>query len=242
MSRTMEEYSKLAEQFWEAGYLVLDGFLESAKMDELNECILENLGKAPEYLHSDEFLERSGADVVPWFPQHHGITAFDEVANDPRLLELTTALLGPEWQELYSMVMFSRQGSKGQSWHQDCPPEFPSHFNLNRLVYTHDVTPEIGGQTVVVPGSHRRGVIPIGDPDGVLEGQHVLEPKRGTLVLLHGHTWHRVLPVKGTYRVSTNFRACPQGVPKDVTDVCVYRNMRYRFSTGVFVEDRLAHA
>lgn len=34
--------------------------------------------------------------------------------------------------------------------------------------------------------------------------------------------------------------AAPAGTPDDVTDVCVYRNMRYRFSTSAVVEERVA--
>jgi hypothetical protein len=48
-----------------------------------------------------------------------------------------------------------------------------------------------------------------------------------------------VLPVHGRYRVSTNYRCCPRGTPANITDICVYRNMRYRFETNEVVEDRL---
>ena len=40
-------------------------------------------------------------------------------------------------------------------------------------------------------------------------------------------------------RFSTNYRAMPAGTPDDITDVCVYRNMRYRFSTESVVEERV---
>ena len=69
--------------------------------------------------------------------------------------------------------------------------------------------------------------------------QWVLSPTKGMLVLLHGHTWHRVRPVTGKYRVSTNYRSMPKGTPDDITDICVYRNMRYKFATSEVVEDRL---
>ena len=72
------------------------------------------------------------------------------------------------------------------------------------------------------------------------EGYTLQPTKKGTLVLLHGHCWHSVMPVHGKYRVSTNYRAAPANTPDDVTDVCVYRNMRYRFSTKTVLEDRLA--
>ena len=134
--------------------------------------------------------------------------------------------------------MFSKARSQGQAWHQDCPPDNEHSFNLNRLVYTGDITAETGGEVVVVPGSHRRGLLPAGDPEGEFEGQVVLRPKKGTLVLLHGHAWHRVLPVKNTPRLSINYRSATAGTSDDVTDVCVYRNMRYRFSTSEVIEDR----
>ncbi|MEM9301763.1 MAG: phytanoyl-CoA dioxygenase, partial [Pseudomonadota bacterium] len=70
-----------------------------------------------------------------------------------------------------------------------------TRHNLNRLVYTSTITPELGGEVVVVPGSFRRGLLPAGDPHGTFDDQVVIAPTRGTLVLLHGHTWHRVLPI-----------------------------------------------
>ena len=57
-------------------------------------------------------------------------------------------------------------------------------------------------------------------------------------MLLHGHTWHRVLPIEGRYRYSTNYRAVASGTAADITDVCVYRNMRYQFSTESIIEER----
>ncbi len=40
-------------------------------------------------------------------------------------------------------------------------------------------------------------------------------------------------------RFSSNFRSAPKGRPEDITDICVYRNMRYRFSTSEVIEERL---
>jgi hypothetical protein len=58
----------------------------------------------------------------------------------------------------------------------------------------------------------------------------VLTPRAGTLVLLHGHVYHRVTPnLTDKPRNSVNFRALPAGVPDWVTCVAVYRNGRTRF-------------
>jgi ectoine hydroxylase-related dioxygenase (phytanoyl-CoA dioxygenase family) len=95
--------------------------------------------------------------VIPWFPQREGFNEFDIAERDSRMIELTEAILGPQWSALYSMVMYSQKGSKGQSWHQDCPPEDNDKFNLNRLVYSMDVDDQVGGNVIVVPGTHISG-------------------------------------------------------------------------------------
>jgi hypothetical protein len=232
-------FEQLAADFWRDGYLLLDDVFDGELMDQYQRHIIAHFSEKPQFLHNQEFLTRSETDVIPWFPQQEGLDVFDLVESDPRLRELTTAILGRGWHTLYCMTMYSARGTKGQAWHQDCPPDRPAVFNLNRLVYTEDLSPETGGQTVVVPGTHRRGELTVGAVNENFPDQVVLTPRKGALLMLHGHTWHRVLPVTGRYRVSTNYRCCPRGTPADVTDICVYRNMRYRFATNEVLEERV---
>ena len=229
---------QLADKFWKDGYLVLNGFFEDDVMTKFNNLILNHFGLNPEWEHTSEFVKKSATEVVPWFPMREGIKDFEEIENQPKFKAITDRILGSGWNNLYCMAMFSKKGTKGQAWHQDCEPENSTQFNLNRLVYTHDITAEIGGQVIVVPGSHKMGVLPTGNPHEDIDGQVVLLPKKGDVVLLHGHCWHRVLPITGAYRISTNFRAMPKDTPEEITDIAVYRNMRYRFSTNEVIEER----
>lgn len=231
-------YQHYVQEFWEQGYLVIENCFMDGLMDHLNKVILEHFGENPEWEHSDDFIQKSATEVIPWFPLQEGNPNFQPIEENELLKNLTQRILGEGWECLYLMVMFSKQGTQGQAWHQDCPPEDSTRFNLNRLFYTHDINEETGGQTIVYPGSHKIGELPAGKPDEDLENQIVLSPKKGTLVILHGHCWHRVLPIKGEYRVSANARAIPYGTPKDITDIAVYRNMRYRFSTNEVIEER----
>lgn len=236
---TTLDYKALAHQFWQDGYLVIENFFSDALMNEYDELILEHFGFTPDFWHTDEFLNMTGVEVVPWFPQREGIKAFDQVSDDERLNKLTEAILGQGWYQQYSMVMFSKEGTKGQAWHQDCPPENPEQFNMNRLIYTMDITETgTGGQTLVMPGSHKMGLLPATHEDFPDERKVVLSPKKGSLVLLHGHCWHSVLPVTGKYRVSTNYRVAPKGTPENITDIGIYRNIRYQFSTERILEQR----
>ena len=165
--------SDLKRVFERDGYLVVDNFFDTDLMLDLDQLIRSHFGDNPDFLHNDEFLDKAQTDVIPWFPQNEGVEAFDAVDSDARFRELSQSMLGSGWTCQYCMVMFSKQGTSGQAWHQDCSPDDPSVFNLNRLVYTSDITDEIGGQTVVVPGSHKKGLLPVGDPVGEFDHQVV---------------------------------------------------------------------
>lgn len=232
----MEE---LAKRFWEDGYLVIEDYFVKDLMDELNNSILQHYGLDPDWQHNDEFLEKTKTEVIPWFPFREGNSDFQPIEDHAHLDGLTGAILGEGWQQLYLMAMYSKKGTKGQAWHQDCPPENKKQFNLNRLLYTHDITDQTGGKTIVMPGSHRLAAISVGEPHEDMIGQVVIAPKKGTLVIIHGHTWHRVMPIVGTYRVSVNSRAIPKDTPEDITDIAVYRNLRYKFSTDEVIEERV---
>lgn len=233
------QLEKLATTFWQQGYLVIQDFFSAELMDSLQSLILDHYGLNPEYEHEAAFLSKSATEVIPWFPQRSGEHAFNEIEHCKQMQTLTEEILGKGWNALYCMTMFSKKGTKGQAWHQDCPPDDPQQFNLNRLVYTMDINNQVGGELIVMPGSHRLGKLPTGEVNEDFPEQVTLTPKKGTLVIIHGHTWHRVLPIKGAYRLSTNYRAVPQNTPEDITDICVYRNMLYQFSTSTVLEDRL---
>ncbi|MEC7290668.1 MAG: phytanoyl-CoA dioxygenase family protein [Pseudomonadota bacterium] len=234
----IDKMDGVVEQFETLGFVHLPGFFSKPLMDHLSDLIIDHFGEAPDYEHDAEFIAGAKTEIVPWFPQREGVADFDEIEEDPEFRAVTSALIGSAFETQYCMVMFSKAGTSGQAWHQDCPPEDSRGFNLNRLIYTSDIEERIGGQIVIVPGSHKTGVISAGDPHEDLPGQIVLKPNKGDLVLLHGHCWHRVLPIKTKYRFSTNFRAAPSQTPDDITDICVYRNMRYRFSTSEVLEAR----
>ena len=232
------DLKKIKHQFRKNGYVLFENFFSDELMDNYNQLILNHFGENPTWEHTDEFLKKSAVQVIPWFPYRENKPYFDGVDQDKIFNKITENLIGKDWNNLYCMMMFSKAGTIGQAWHQDCPPENKRRFNLNRLVYTHDITDETGGSIIIYPKTHHEGAITIGDPHEDIEGQVVFKPKKGTVIFLHGHCWHRVTPVKKD-RISSNFRALPKKTPADITDICVYRNMRYKFSTSEIIEDRV---
>ena len=231
------DYKRIEQEFWEKGFVIFEKFFPDDLMDKYQQINLDQFSKNADWEHTSDYISKSENEVVPWFPYQENKPYFDDIDKNEKFNKVTDAILNNSWNNLYCMMMFSKVGSKGQAWHQDCPPENPKLFNLNRLVYTHDITEETGGEIVIMPEAHKAGVLPVGVPHEDIEGQIVFRPKKGTVIFLHGHCFHRVMPVKKD-RVSSNFRAAPLGVPEDITDVCVYRNMRYKFSTAEIIEER----
>ena len=231
--------NQLATSFHLNGYVYIENFFDRNLMDIYQNKILDHFALDSSYKHDNDFIKKSDTDVIPWFPQIDGEKAFDVIEQDERLINLTQAILGLGWKSLYCMVMYSSKSSNGQAWHQDCDPSNNNIFNVNRLIYTMDINKQSGGGVELIPGSHKKGIIPALSEGDSLKGGITLEPKKGSLLMLHGHLWHKVLPVNQAIRVSTNYRCIPNGVPDNITDTCVYRNMLYRFSDAKIIKERI---
>ena len=50
-------------------------------MDRLCNLIFKGLGESPSFMYDAEFLQKSKADVIPWFPQREGAFDFDAIGN-----------------------------------------------------------------------------------------------------------------------------------------------------------------
>jgi ectoine hydroxylase-related dioxygenase (phytanoyl-CoA dioxygenase family) len=220
----------LRDQFDRDGLIVVEDFLSREDCDRVNAALDAKYAEwRAEARQVHELGDAYACDVLAWDPVREEHETFCDLAANERLAALTGEVLGEGFGTQTSLVMFSVPGGRGQAWHQDCPPEEVGLFNLNRLIYARDASFEKGA-IVVVPGSHRFGVIPPGDNQGSIEGELVLTPSAGTLILLHGHVFHRVTPnLTAEPRNSINLRALPAGVPDWVTCVGVYRNGRARF-------------
>jgi len=232
---------EIAERFERDGLVVFPEFLPASHLERLNAELDAHyaplLARAGEILgEQSEQFKQFECDVIAWDPCGEGQEAFIALRDSSDLQSVTAACLGTGFEAPRSLVMAATGGGKGQAWHQDCPPGQSTRFNLNRLFYTRDVLLE-DGAIVVVPGSHRMGRIPPGGNQEPIPGEVALVPTAGTLVLLHGHVFHRVTPnLSGRPRISTNFRAFARGVSEGVCDVGVYRNGAYDFALGQLVD------
>lgn len=223
---------QLAAQFAKDGVLAFPNFFSPGEMEEVNgelDVHFEELKRTLLKEQMNELAHDHGCDVVPWNPCGEGNEVFQRFHALEKLHRVTEAVLGAGYTAPSSLVMFCIPGGRGQAWHQDCPEDDATVFNLNRLIYTRDVKPE-EGSIVFVPGSHRWGRIPPGGHQDPMEGEITLAPTAGTLLFVHGHVFHRVTPNESTRpRISVNFRAFPLGVDPDVTCIGVYRTGTVNF-------------
>jgi ectoine hydroxylase-related dioxygenase (phytanoyl-CoA dioxygenase family) len=216
-------------EFARSGCIILPDFLSPDELPPLRAALIEHYrplaDRAADLAHGRiGETARFECDVIAWDPVSEKNPAFVALHRHAALAAVTEVLLGLGFTEASSLVMFSIAGGRGQAWHQDCPPEHVAAFNLNRLFYPDDVSDE-DGAVVVVPGSHRRGRIPPGGHQEPIDGEVALTPRAGTLVLLHGHVYHRVAANRTNRpRTSINFRAYAAGVPKSVNCIGIYRN------------------
>lgn len=117
--------------------------------------------------------------------------------------------------------------------------ENPAHFNLTRLVYTHDVTAETGGQTTVMPGTHKQGLLPVGQPDeriwlsGCIRAKErdAASPTWSLLASGATHSQRQVrlhqLPLRAQRHARRHHRRLRLS------------QLRYRFSTSEVIEERI---
>ena len=140
-----------------------------------------------------------------------------ETLGHPAMVDVLTAVIGPNVKCMQSMLFIKASGKPGQAWHQD------EYFIPTRdrsltggWIALDDATVE-NGCLWVIPGSHKHGLIwpthyqkdmrfdcteeafnfPYRDEDAI-----PVEVKAGTIVFFNGYLLHRSLPnvAKSGYR------------------------------------------
>jgi phytanoyl-CoA hydroxylase len=111
-------------QFDRDGFLVHEGFLESAELDHLTDCYMATLAR----LEAEQQLEnvQSGGDsdedhhVYQIRTAHLQHPIFRMLINDSRLLDLVESLLGPDLRLVHYQGLYKPPHTGGAiDWHQD---------------------------------------------------------------------------------------------------------------------------
>lgn len=108
-------------------------------------------------------------------PFHHLDERIDRLIDDPRFVEPARDLVGDRRVSLFTDKLNLKRPGEGSRfrWHQDSPywaHFFPDVERLPNLMLTLDAADEANGCLRLIRGSHRRGMLP------GLQGQGVLGP------------------------------------------------------------------
>jgi ectoine hydroxylase-related dioxygenase (phytanoyl-CoA dioxygenase family) len=209
------EPAELADRYRRDGYLVVPGALDPATLDAVTAeatAICRGERGAIEGI-SPAAPGESDADVLRrhlclHFP-HKISTVLERVARRPAVVELLTAVIGPNVKLVQTMLFIKSEGRPGQAWHQDEYFIPTRDRSLTAAWIALDDATVQNGCLWVIPGSHRRGVL---YPDrehedaafdctvesygfSYSEADAVpVEVPAGALVLFDGYLLHRSLP------------------------------------------------
>ena len=106
-------------------------------------------------------------------PFHHLDERIDRLIDDPRLVDPVRDLLGEVDISLFTDKLNLKRPGEGSRfrWHQDSPywaHFFPDVERLPNAMLSIDAATEVNGCLRVIPGSHRRGILPGLDGEGLL--------------------------------------------------------------------------
>jgi len=155
-----------------------------------------------------QFEHRPGSETIRVIePFHHLDARLDQLIDDPRLVEPMRDLIGDERVALFTDKLNLKRPYEGSRfrWHQDSP--YWAHFfgELDRLPNVMVVLDDAhrgNGCFRIIPGSHRRGLLPGQSGQGVLgplftdpscfdeSRQELIEAPAGSLVFFSPHAVH----------------------------------------------------
>jgi len=173
------------------GYTVVHDAMPMAFFDELRETIME-LGEQDRA--AGKRLPLAGAAGNSYLVAQLAARGrvFERAIMSEKPLTLVTYLLGESCQLSSCHGHVRVQGDPPQSMHIDVPlvpePVPPFVHTCNMMWCTDEFTRESGG-TLVVPGSHKRGVHPLPGESSRKMAIPVDVPK-GSMMVFSGNLWH----------------------------------------------------
>jgi chlorinating enzyme len=209
--------------YQENGYLVIEGALSMAEVEELRRETLSLCrgergpiqGAMPQATHeTDDELMRKVLCIH--FP-HKLSTLMTDTIRHPAVVDVLTQVIGPNVKCMQSMLFVKAAGKPGQAWHQDEDYIPTRDRSLTGAWIALDNATIENGCLWVIPGSHKRGILwemqpnnnpnfdcadtsigfPYTDADAI-----PVEVPAGSVVFFNGYTLHQSLKnvASGGYR------------------------------------------
>ncbi|GAB4470363.1 MAG: phytanoyl-CoA dioxygenase family protein [Armatimonadaceae bacterium] len=169
----------------EQGYTIFSHVFTTEEMDELAEKIEAHQRRHQEALRSSGGTQGISRAEEITFTSH--LAENDDFIREfclrPEFVHLTRELLGPDVDLYWNQSVFKMpEGEKQFPWHQDdgYTPVSPSPY-LTLWLALNDATPE-NGCVSVLPGSHKKGLLPHENTPIGLACHPLDDPDQGVMV------------------------------------------------------------
>lgn len=235
-----EDAALLRERFHHWGYLFFRNYIAPEKCESLKQQILTCLdpyivasapGCAP-LLRGDPFFETDPIwDEV--YPKIQALESFHQLFHDPEIETLMKTVSGVDQVFVYPMKMARISTPRRIGYetppHQDAHSHHAGRTMAGIWVALQDI-PQSLGRLELLPRSHRLGVRPVLQAQGVGGVQceiypdettwHVADVKQGDVIIFHSCMVHRAEPnmTRDEVRLSVDTRFCDYGAPVFVTN------------------------
>jgi len=236
----LEDQATLQARFQKLGYLFIKGYVAQQQCNELLEAILQELKPHVGYdadthkptLEGQPFFETDSTwDEV--YPRIQSLESFHSFFHSKHIQSLMETVSGKDvFVYPIKMARISTPGKIGYETppHQDAHSHHAGPTMAGIWVALHDITQAMG-RVKVLAGSHKGGVRPVFQAEGVggiqceiypdEDNWHVSDFEQGDVLIFHSCCVHKAEPntTDKTVRISVDTRFCDFGAPVFSTNI-----------------------
>ncbi len=182
--------SAAQREFWdENGYLIVEGVLSQPRLEAVRAALEARFAEEGDAAGSEGSDNPGVRRLCNLFSKGQ---VFEELGTEPIALEMAHMVIGDDirWQAMNFHDPLPHDPRCHQTIHAD-RAFFPmAAAYLNVIWVLDDMTAE-NGATRLVPGSHKRPwPLDLDDPKAPVPGEIFAECPAGSVVFVHGDTWH----------------------------------------------------
>lgn len=211
--------SKAKAFYEEHGYYLAKGVFSPAEVAEMIEHFMARRAEGPKPGDMGGDKTKGPDDPLNKFPRMINMHDWDRKTaaweRDARLRGPASELVGDDLKLSQTMLYFKPPGARGQGLHQD--NQYIRKYPIIAAWVALDACTPDNGQMVVVPGSHKHGILPVQEadpklsfvggetvmPEGAKELGVDMEP--GDVLFFGGFTIHGSYPNKTKDRFRRSF-------------------------------------
>ncbi len=210
--------ARLVQQYREQGYVVARGLLGAALALEIRDHLMARRAEGPKPGDMGGDPSRP-SDPLNAYPRMINMHLWDEPcarwSADPGILATAGACMGQSAVLCQTMIYFKPPGARGQALHQD--QQYICQDPLIGAWCALDRCDAENGQMMVIPGSSRLGLLPVGKDDqsqSFSGGKAIIPPGQrevgvdmepGDVLFFSGATIHGSYPNRTTDRFRRGF-------------------------------------